>query len=392
MILDGNSSGALHRIGRWLYPVAPAQIRVEVERHQFNRVQRQVPMLYAIAILNTLIVMAVCAYQGYALYTYGWMFVLILAASVRALMWSGRRAKPLSLVAISSALGGTVKVALSAITITGVWACWSYISGLFAFSVLIPISLGFGSMCIAHCLATLRPAAVGALCIGVIPVAALMIVAGDFNAKALGVSMTTVAVLMIRFVADQYDQLVTALTLEKQIMGLANTDALTKIANRRAIMAAIEAEEARCNGEGTLFGVAVLDLDEFKHVNDALGHQAGDILLEQVGARLRDGAHANDMVGRLGGDEFVILFRNVSGQDDVSARATAMLARLCQPVIFREVRLPVAASLGYATFPQDGKTASDLLHAADKALYAVKHGLKGRVAGYTGHPDTSIAA
>lgn len=384
--------GNVARAIRWLNPVAPVAIRAEVERHQLDRAQRQVPMLYIIAILNTLIVMAVCAHQNYPLRYYGWMAALIGIAALRTFFWAGRQNKIFPPEKATLLLRSTVRVALCALILTSFWTCYSYIFGLFDHSILLPISLGFGSMCIAHCLATLRPAAVGALTIGVIPVALLMVLDGDFMAKALGISMTTVAILMIRFVADQYDQLLSGLVLEKTILDLANTDALTKIANRRAIMAALHAEEIGCRNGGKHFGVAVLDLDDFKHVNDALGHQAGDNLLEQVGRRLRDCAIDGDMVGRLGGDEFVILFRDVAGRDDVSSRATAMLARLCQPVAFRDVQLPVAASLGYATFPQDGRSVADLLHAADSALYAVKHDMKGQAAGYVGRSDESIAA
>jgi diguanylate cyclase len=103
-----------------------------------------------------------------------------------------------------------------------------------------------------------------------------------------------------------------------------------------------------------------------------LGHHTGDALLQQVASRLAKSALPCDHVGRLGGDEFIILFRNLTRPEEVSARATAMLAALCIPADLGGVRVPVAASLGHAMFPIDAGNTEDLLIVADKALYAVK--------------------
>jgi formate/nitrite transporter FocA (FNT family) len=114
----------------------------------------------------------------------------------------------------------------------GSFASYTFVSGAFHRATLIPISLAFGSMAIAQCFATLRPSAVAAITLGIVPSSLVMLlVVGDFDAQVQGVSMLTVAVLMTRFVADQFEHLVTELLLQRELHALANTDALTDLPN-----------------------------------------------------------------------------------------------------------------------------------------------------------------
>jgi diguanylate cyclase (GGDEF)-like protein len=257
-------------------------------------------------------------------------------------------------------------------TFLGIDASLIFLFKLFKSELLAPISLGFGAMAIAHCFYSLRPAAVGVLVMGMLPTSLVMIATGNFEAKMIGCAMITVGILMIRFVADQYDRMIAGLFLEKQIRDLADSDPLTGLPNRRAIMAAIANEMQAKNG----FGIALLDLDGFKQVNDSLGHQAGDLMLLGVGGRLSEASLESDSVARLGGDEFIVLFRNVADKGELAARTTALLAALCRPIDLDGHRLPVAASLGYAMYPDDGDTIREVMHAADTALYAEKRASK----------------
>jgi diguanylate cyclase len=356
----------------WVFPSVPADIADALRQAQFESVRRQVPMLLMVAGLNTSIIVAICAHDGLPFATYGWMAGLILYCTVRAVYLHRQMARPIAPERMSGMMKLSVSMAMVMITGLGLMSSITFVAGIFSSETLIPISLAFGATSIAHCLYTLRPAAIGTLVMGMVPQSIVMILFGDFQTLMLGIAMLTVAALMIRFVAAQYDQLIASLCLEKQNYDLANSDALTGIANRRAIMALIGQEHAERTKDGAHFGVALLDLDGFKGVNDNLGHHTGDALLQQVASRLASNALKSDIVGRLGGDEFIILFRNLTRPEDVSSRATAMLAGLCVPADLGGIRVPVAASLGHAVFPIDAGNIEDLLIVADKALYAVK--------------------
>ncbi len=364
------SPGVVQQLTRWLAPTAPESIRAEVERRQLVRIREHVPMLYMIGTLNTLILMAVCAQTGIAPRYYLWMSGLIVLAVVRTVMWSRTKQGALAPAAVSSLLKRSAWVATATLLVTGAFTTYTFVSGAFFRSTLIPISLAFGSMSIAHCFAPLRPSAVAALTLGIIPSAAAMILVGNFDAQVLGLSMLTIALLMIHFVAGQYDQLLTEVQLQREVHDLANTDALTGLANRRAVVAMVEKELAL--GTGNTFGVALLDLDGFKGINDRLGHLAGDALLRVVGQRLNTSRAVTDTVGRLGGDEFIVVFRAIQGAPDVPARSAAMLAELCRTTEIAGEMVMVRASLGASTFPQNGHTTAALLAAADDALYANK--------------------
>jgi diguanylate cyclase (GGDEF)-like protein len=151
--------------------------------------------------------------------------------------------------------------------------------------------------------------------------------------------------------------------------------------NRRAFMQAFEAEIAG-NPDGT-FGVAVLDLDGFKDINDKRGHLTGDAVLRIVSDRLRKQMRPTDYVGRIGGDEFIMLFRNAESALDISARASGVLASLCTPAHLDGASIPIMASLGFALFPENGRTTNALISAADQALYSAKQNGKSQVKNYS---------
>jgi diguanylate cyclase len=349
-------------------PSVSADIRSALDRARFESVRLQAPMLLAVAALNVLIVMAVCAYDGMAFRTYAWMTGVVLYCVVRGFHLQRIMAQPVTPDQVAQMPKNIAVLTMIMMTGLSIMTCVTFMMGVFSSDTLIPVSLAFGATSISHCLYTLRPAAIGVLVLGIMPPAAAMIVGGSFQAVMLGIALMSVAILMIRFVSAQYDQLVASLFLEKQIRDLANTDALTGLANRRAIMTALAEEEAN----QTQFGLALLDLDGFKAVNDTHGHHVGDSLLQHVSAQLVGAAQPRDSVGRLGGDEFIILFRDVQDSADVSARAAAILSALCQPAHIGEHPIPVGASLGSAIYTKRSSTVADMLITADKALYAQK--------------------
>jgi diguanylate cyclase (GGDEF)-like protein len=117
------------------------------------------------------------------------------------------------------------------------------------------------------------------------------------------------------------------------------------------------------------FAVLYLDLDQFKNVNDTLGHPAGDRLLVAVAERLRACLRAYDMVARFGGDEFAVLQMGLAGTNEASALAERIVTRLSEPYDIDGQQSVIGASVGIALAPADGETAEKLLANADMALF-----------------------
>jgi len=151
----------------------------------------------------------------------------------------------------------------------------------------------------------------------------------------------------------------------------AKTDALTGVANTRALFVQLDAELSRCSRSRESLTVLVLDLDGFKQVNDRFGHLAGNRVLRKVAEALKTGCREYDLVARMGGDEFVVV---LSGMDAISVSQKAddlarLVRRACADSIGEDT---VSVSIGRATYPGDGADAEDLLAAADRDMYAVK--------------------
>jgi diguanylate cyclase (GGDEF)-like protein/PAS domain S-box-containing protein len=159
---------------------------------------------------------------------------------------------------------------------------------------------------------------------------------------------------------------------EKQLIWSATHDSLTGLANRtlfqERLARAIEAGAA----SGHKVGMLLLDLDGFKQINDTLGHDAGDVLLNAFGERLQEAVPGNDLVARLGGDEFAVVMEDLVGTDAVEARCNEILSHLAEPFVHAGHLLDFRASVGASLFPQHGTTPRELLKNADLALYVAK--------------------
>lgn len=150
----------------------------------------------------------------------------------------------------------------------------------------------------------------------------------------------------------------------------ARTDPLTNIANRRYFYDLAEMEIAKGLRHGYPFTIAYIDLDNFKLINDSLGHQVGDRVLSLVATTIRDNLRTSDLVARVGGDEFAILLPQAgkeSGQE-VLARVRNQILGMMQ-----ENEWPVTLSIGVITFVRPPNSVDQLIKAADDLMYSVKH-------------------
>ncbi len=152
----------------------------------------------------------------------------------------------------------------------------------------------------------------------------------------------------------------------------AHTDPLTRLPNRTFFQQALE--EAILRSEP--FSVLFVDLDQFKHVNDSLGHVAGDHLLQEVTARFERCLERDDLLARMGGDEFTLLLSEEAARPD--EQAESLLQSLFQPLFIEGHELHVAASIGISRFPADALDAETLLKYADLAMYHAKENGRGQ--------------
>ncbi|WP_178862738.1 putative bifunctional diguanylate cyclase/phosphodiesterase [Thiomicrorhabdus cannonii] len=152
----------------------------------------------------------------------------------------------------------------------------------------------------------------------------------------------------------------------------ANYDALTHLPNRAYFSETLEKVLERAQKAHSKFSLLFLDLDGFKEVNDTLGHQAGDELLQHVAARLVSSVREGDIVSRRGGDEFVILLTDLASREDIASLCQRIIREVSRPYWLSQHEANVSTSMGVAIYPQDGKTVSELLENSDAALYASK--------------------
>ncbi len=165
---------------------------------------------------------------------------------------------------------------------------------------------------------------------------------------------------------------------EQQVWLAAHTDALTGVANRTLFQSRLDQAVADATTAGTCVGLIIVDIDRFKDVNDSLGHDAGDVLLRGVAARLQEHVPSGSTVARLGGDEFGVIVpaKSATAFDALPAH---LLALLKAPMAYVGREVDCSVSIGWSIYPDHDPMASALLRHADIALYAVKASGRGHV-------------
>ncbi|WP_323915574.1 putative bifunctional diguanylate cyclase/phosphodiesterase [Aeromonas caviae] len=171
--------------------------------------------------------------------------------------------------------------------------------------------------------------------------------------------------------------------LERRLQFNALHDPLTQLPNRALLMNHLHHAMTRYRRYQTAgFTLIFVDVDHFKQVNDALGHSAGDLLLQELGSRLQGCIRQNDMVARLGGDEFVIYLDNSQREEDISPVLNRLIGRIGHPFRLQGNELTITVSLGVASVTEQTADVSELLHQADLAMYQAKRNGRSRIVMY----------
>lgn len=172
---------------------------------------------------------------------------------------------------------------------------------------------------------------------------------------------------------QELDELINQLKQQQATLhDMAHTDSLTGLGNRLALEAELTRALVRSHRHGQKGCVLLLDLNDFKPINDTWGHVAGDTVLQQVGKRLCELLRDTDVAVRLGGDEFIVIAEEAGDRNTIAHLADKIRQSIEQPYMFKDQQLQVGVSIGYALFPDDGENSTALLAHADQVMYREK--------------------
>ena len=182
--------------------------------------------------------------------------------------------------------------------------------------------------------------------------------------------------------------------MEKSLNHLAHHDSLTGLANRKHFYDCLKNAIALARRQGGQLALLLLDLNYFKHINDTLGHHAGDLLLQGVAQRLRECVRETDCAARIGGDEFTMILTGIHNEEDAAAATCKILESMERPFLVDGRSLDVSASIGISIYPTDTDNLESLVHNADAAMYQAKteSGAKNAYRFFTSSMNVSVSA
>jgi len=159
---------------------------------------------------------------------------------------------------------------------------------------------------------------------------------------------------------------------DERLQKMAHYDALTGLPNRTTFMDRLKQALAQAHRRNQQFALLFIDLDKFKPINDALGHEAGDKTLQETGRRLQACVREVDTAARVGGDEFIIILTEIHGKKDAELVSKKVIKALCQEIELEERKYSTGCSIGISLYPANGEEADTLITRADTAMYQAK--------------------
>lgn len=370
----------------------------ELVKAQFSVFSRQIPLMYAIVLMNAWALSFLFSGVAPAWLTIHVPAVFTAICAVRlTIWWRSRKTVPTPDEARRALQRTNQFAALLAMMITG-WALALAHYGDEQLNANIAFFMAITGVSVVVCLLHLRSAAFIVALVITVPFVTRFSLVSTPSSIAMAVNMLFVTATLLIVVAVQSGHFANAIDartklelVNKENYRLANRDSLTGLNNRRRFFSWIDELFADARARGQCLAVGIVDLDDFKSVNDLYGHVVGDALLVEVGRRLKELAGESICVSRLGGDEFALIFRNCGDSVRLLKQGEAFCAALRQPIVLSAVTVRMSASMGLAIFPDSAENAHELYERADYALYSGKRARRGHVTLFTNEHVMQIA-
>ncbi|WP_419730073.1 putative bifunctional diguanylate cyclase/phosphodiesterase [Lichenicola sp.] len=359
---------------------------------QFQALSRQLPLLYCILMANAV---ALCITHvrssPFALAVIVPM-VLCGCCSARAIFWSRAIGKPISSQEAVRQLRRTgLMTPLFGVAFTA-WSLSLYPYGDTAAKFHVAFYMSITVISCIFCLMHLRAAALLLTAVVVVPFSIFFCCTGRLVFVAVAINLLLVTCGLIYVLLRNYRDFAELIVSQRELrrrhaeaerlgednFRLANLDDLTGLPNRRRFLSDLEAvmETSRLSEKRCV--LALIDLDNFKSVNDIYGHVSGDRLLTEVAGRLKAIGSPSVFLARLGGDEFGVIFADNPTDDDLASHAGELGRVLQGPYLMPDIAANVSGSIGMVAFPDGGDTAGQLFERADFALYRAKETRTGQ--------------
>jgi diguanylate cyclase (GGDEF)-like protein len=159
---------------------------------------------------------------------------------------------------------------------------------------------------------------------------------------------------------------------EARFRHMAEHDGLTGLPVRNVLLERLELALDEIKRQANSLALLMVDVDNFKHINDTMGHAVGDQVLITIGTRLQESLRPTDTVARMGGDEFTVLLTGLNGPEEAQKLASMLVSKISEPMVLQGIRVEVSVSVGVATYPVGGSDVKTLLRNSDAALYQAK--------------------
>jgi len=363
------------------------------DRERYLSLQQQIPFIYAVALANFFGLKIV---GGGDLDSIASPILFLIAVIVwRLVHWARIRGKTLSSAAMNLELK---KALLATAVLSGGFSIWAQtllsshpdqVQAIVLFSSLAAIGCAYG-------LINYPPAACLPLLLLGLPLGLRLIYSQQPTQIGMGISLLLTIFMISRLLRVQNRRIVEMVAsrsrldvekkraheAERQANLLAATDALTGIANRRALVAAMSDAAALSDGAPPA-AVVLIDLDGFKPINDAFGHPTGDAVLRRVAERLESAFGSDAIIARMGGDEFAMFWSGERSADDAATRVAEICSLIEQPMTIEHRVIRVQCCCGFSRSDANAWSPDVLLSQADTALYAAKHRGTGRLAAFS---------